>query len=229
MKAIILHGWSYTIDKYEPFSRFLEEKGLKTILLKVPGLTEKLEIEKPWTINDYINWLKKIIDKEKGEVILIGHSNGGRISLNFAIKFPEKIKKLILIDSAGIYHNNLAIKIKKLIFGNLARIGKKITKSQVLKNLLYKLAREKDYKDAPEVMKKTMINLLSSDKFLDLTKVIAPTLIIWGENDQTLSVKDGKKMHESIKNSKLETIKDARHSPQFTHAEKVAEIIYEHL
>lgn len=224
-KIYIIHGWTYSIDKYTAFNSALRLKGFEPVVLKIPGLTGKLDIEKILTLDDYIKWLKQIINNERNKVILIGHSNGGRIALNFTIKYPQKVSNLILMNSAGIYHNELYIQMKRLFFATLAKVGKGITKSQTLRNLLYKFTRENDYKNASSHMGKTMINFIKSDIVLDLNKVSVPTLIIWGENDSVLPLKDGKKMHELIKNSILEIIKGARHSPQFTHPKEVAELI----
>lgn len=228
-KVYIIHGWTYSTEKYEELNELLKARGLKTVMVKVPGLTEKLDTEKAWGIGDYVKWLKKTLDREKAKIILIGHSNGGRIALNFTIKYPRKVSNLILMNSAGIYRNELHIRMKRLFFSTLARIGKKITKSQILRNLLYKLTGESNYRDASSHMGKTMINLIQSDMSLSLSKISVPTLIIWGENDKTLPLRDGKKMHELIKNSTLQIIKGARHAPQFTHAEEVGKIIYEYI
>lgn len=228
-KVYIIHGWSYSIDKYQELSELLETKGLKTFLLKVPGLTEKMNTDKIWGIEDYVKWLKGILDQEKDKVILIGHSNGGRIALNFALKYPQKLHKLVLIDSAGIYHNELPIRAKRIIFSALAKIGKKLTSSEDLKNLLYRLTGERDYKNASLQMGKVMNNLIKSDGSLNLSKVNIPTLIIWGDEDRVLPLQDGEKMRELIKNSRLEVVKGARHSPQFTHPAKVADLIINNL
>ena len=96
-KIIILHGWTYSFDKWNPFMSLLKSKGLNPYLLPIPGLTDK--INKPWNIDDYVKWFWGKIEKEE-KIILIGHSNGGRIALNFSIKYLEKVAKLILIDSA---------------------------------------------------------------------------------------------------------------------------------
>ena len=224
-KTFILHGWTYSTEKWHPFINLLKQKGVKVNMLKIPGLTE--DLNRVWTIDDYVSWLKKTIETNK--VILIGHSNGGRIALNFAVKYPQNLEQIILIDSAGIYHNDLAIKIKRLVFGNIAKIGKKLNSSQKLRSLLYKILGESDYKNANPIMKKTMLNLVNSDKSLNLDKVTTPTLIIWGEKDKTTPLSDGKLMNKLIKNSKLHIINNAKHSPMFTNPEEVAKIIYERI
>ena len=223
-KVIILHGWIYSLEKWRAFLKVLRKKGIDPVMLKVPGLTS--ENERVWGIDDYVKWLKEIVDKEKSKVALIGHSNGGRIAVNFAIRYPERISKLILIDSAGIYHNELPLALKRVIFKTLAKVGRVLKGSSVLKNVFYKVVGETDYKNASQNMKQTMINLLNSDKSLKPEKIQNPTLIFWGSEDKITPVSDGRILNRLIKNSRLEIIENARHSPQFTDPEKVAEIIY---
>lgn len=227
MRIIILHGWTKNLDKWKDLIDALEKKGIKTNLPKIPGLTEKSE--KIWNLPDYVEWLKNIVDKQKGKVILIGHSNGGRIVLSFSNRYPEKVEKLILIDSSGIYHNELPLKIKRIVFKAITKVGKRLTSSEIFKNLLYKFARESDYKDLDENVKQTMINLISSDLKPILPQIKIPTLIIWGAQDKITPLADGLLMNRLIKNSKLEIISDAHHSPMFTHAKKVADIIINNL
>lgn len=222
----ILHGWTYSKSKWDPFLSFLKKKKLNPVLLDIPGLTEK--INKPWNIEDYSNWLYKKLQKEK-DVVLIGHSNGGRIAMVFSIKHPSKISKLVLIDSAGIYHDELYISLKRRIFGAIAKTGRKLARVGIARDFLYFLTGEKDYKEASEDMKKTMVNLLQSDKSLKAEAISVPTIIIWGKNDGITPASDGEILNKRIKNSRLFLIKGARHSPQFTHPEQVAGIILKEL
>jgi pimeloyl-ACP methyl ester carboxylesterase len=226
-KIIILHGWTKNLDKWNYFLEILKKKGFDVELLKIPGLTEKLD--KVWDLPDYVQWLKNIVDKEKDKIILMGHSNGGRIALSFTNSYPEKVKKLILIDSAGIYHNELTHRIKLIVFRTIAKIGKKMTSSKTFEDLLYRLAREGDYRKSDPVLKQTMINLLNSNKNLNISKISTPTLIIWGEKDKITPLSDGIVMNELIKNSKFKIVSKAKHSPMYTHAQEVAKIIYENI
>ena len=224
MKILILHGWGYSTNKWAPFIKLLEANGIKPQLLEIPGLTAP--IDRPWTLEDYAEWLKGKIGNER--VILIGHSNGGRLALAFTLKYPELVERLILIDSAGIRHRGGLIEIKRFLLGELAKAGKKITSSEKARTALHKLARVSDYRDATAEMRETMVNLISTDLTPELTKVKAPTLIIWGAEDRTTPLSDGKLMNKLIPNSKLHIAKGARHSPQFTHPKEVcAKIVKE--
>ncbi len=221
-KVYILHGWSYSVEKWKPLLGLFKQEGIPFELLKIPGLTSPLE--ESWSLDDYVNWLEKIVSKNKDRVVLLGHSNGGRISLAYSLKHPGRISRLILIDSAGIYHNEVSLRLKRFAFKNLARF-KKIAHSTILKNILYKLVREDDYNKATPVMKKTMQNLIESDLSGQLGMIDIPTAIIWGENDTTTPLSDGEFMNKNIKKSELHIIRDARHSPQFTNTKEVFNII----
>lgn len=224
--VIILHGWTQSTEKWDPLVDLLAKKN-NTKLLLIPGLTTK--VDKPWNLEDYVEWLKEKVNKQKGKVILLGHSNGGRISIAFAAKYPQYVSELILIDSAGIYHKDFFLQIKRLLFKGAAKIGKSLTQSDKLRNILYKLAGESDYKNADPIQRQTMINLISTDLTSDLEKIKVPTLIIWGKEDSVTPLSDGIMMHKFIRGSRLEIIEDAKHSPQFTYPKEVAKIIHEYL
>lgn len=222
----ILHGWSYTTETWLPFMELLEKQGQKVVLLKVPGLTDGTN--RVWTLDDYVEWLKGELAGEE-RVILLGHSNGGRISLAFTAKYPEKVERLILVDSAGIYPRGLVVTTKRAVFKALATVGKKLTSSEKLRSLLYRAAREGDYKQATPEMRQTMANLISVDLRPVLPQISVPTLIIWGAQDKSTPLTDGQLMHARIPHSELYVIPQARHSPQITHPVEVVERIQQTL
>lgn len=221
-KIIILHGWAYEHTKWVPFVNELIKKNFDIKLFNIPGLTAPLETV--WNLDNYVAWLHQNL-KNEDKVILLGHSNGGRIALAFAHKYPQKISHLILIASAGIYHRSL----KRLIFTPIAKLGKAILPFSFLKTLLYKLAREHDYEQADPIVKKTLINLISADLTPMLSAIGVPTTLIWGSHDRTTPLSDGRKIHKLVKNSQLYVISGARHSPQFTYIDEVVKIIKQSL
>jgi len=222
-KIVILHGWTYSLDKWSKFTDLLGKDGFEVYLPKIPGLTQ--DSNESWNLYKYTNWLNKLLEKYQDKVILLGHSNGGRIAINFAVKYPCKLEKLILIDSAGIFHNELPIRLKRIVFKNVANVGKKFTKSEILRKVLYKFAREGDYESASENIKKTIADLVNTDLRPILKDIKTPTQIIWGENDQITPLKDAYLINKLIKGSKLDIIKNARHSPFYTDSEEVVKII----
>lgn len=225
-KLIIIPGWTYSTAKWINFSKGLQSKGRKLTILKVPGLTESSD--KVWNLDSYVKWLNEKLKKEES-VVLVGHSNGGRIAIAYAASFPKKLSKLVLIDSAGIFHNELPLRLKRFVFGTISAFGKKLGVSKNLRWIIYKIAREHDYERANIKMKETMKNIIYEDIIPLLRKITTPTLIIWGERDAITPLSDGKIMNNQIKDSKLFVIAEAKHSPFYTHAKKTLKIILEHI
>ena len=97
----IIHGWTYTVEPWAETLAALQKAGLKVKMLHVPGLTEPSR--RVWTVADYAQWADAQIPDG---AVALGHSNGGRILLNLCAERPEKLQKLILLNSAGIYESS---------------------------------------------------------------------------------------------------------------------------
>lgn len=221
-KLYILHGWTTDTTRWDPFLKELSKTGIEPVFLNIPGLSAP--IDRPWTIDDYVEWLSNALPKNK-RVSILGHSNGGRIILSFALKYPERLEQIFLVDSAGIRHNDILAKTKRGIFKAVSKIGKTITTSNKAKELLYQVAQESDYKKAEPIMKETMKNLIAVDLTPHLTQIQTPVTIIWGKNDTTTPFTDAMVLKNELPNSTIFPIENALHSPQFTHTPQVIEII----
>ncbi len=224
--TFILHGWSQDTSKWQPLIHRLKSQGVNPTLLHIPGLTAPLS--KVWHLDDYCSWFSQRI-KSHRHINVIAHSFGGRIAIRFDVKNPNLIQKLVLIDSAGIRATSIPAVIKRVSFRAVAKIGKKITRSSQARKLLYHLAGEHDYEKADQILSQTMHNIIQEDQRTDLAYVKAHTLIIWGSQDRITPLSDGRLIHKSIIGSSLQIMNDARHSPQFSHPDLVAQHIIQFL
>lgn len=222
-RIYIIHGWTYSTDKWQPLLQWLLAHNIEAVMLRVPGLTSSSE--ETWDIDKYVAWLHASTKNEKEPFVLVGHSNGGRIGLNFATRFPDRLERLILIGSAGIYHNEPPLRFKRAVFGALAKTGRRITSSKRMRAILYRLARAQDYHAASPNMRQTMINLQDSDLQLVLRSVVTPTTLIWGSSDKLTPISDGTYMASVIDGSELHIIQNAQHAPFYTHPTEVGELI----
>ncbi|MBD3250487.1 MAG: alpha/beta fold hydrolase [Candidatus Pacebacteria bacterium] len=237
----ILHGWTLdpsTPSKWEPFINQLQQKGFEPTLLKIPGLSS--ELKQTWELADYQSWLKMVLPDRK--VILLGHSFGGQLAASFTARFPEIVEQLILVDSAGVRQKKGLALIKTRVFKLLAKTGKlgvrllSLGSNQleskleaVLRRLLYFLARERDYYQSPPELRQTLANVLQADIQDILSKISVPTLLIWGQEDKSTPLNDAMIFNNKIPQSRLEVIKDARHSPQYTQPELTASLVSDFL
>lgn len=209
----IIHGWTYTVEPWRHTLQIMREKGISVKMLRVPGLTE--ESKKEFTIEDYVKWADHEIPDG---AIALGHSNGGRILLNLCSEKPEKLKSLILLDSAGIYEPSL----KKRVVEKMAKIGKPLKKIPVIDKTFHKITGSTDYSRAPENMKKTLVNMIESDKDLDLSKVETKTFILWGKKDTTTPPRQGTAMYEKLPNAEIKFYANWTHAPYISSPEELA-------
>lgn len=212
----IIHGWTYTVEPWKKTLAILRNNGITVKMLNVPGLTE--ESKKVFTIDDYVKWANQNIPDG---AIALGHSNGGRILLNLCSKKPGKLKRLVLLDAAGIYEPTT----KKKLVTILAKVGKPLKKLPLVNKVFHKLTGSTDYSKAPENMKKTLTNMLESDRELDISKVTTPTTILWGEKDTITPVRHAKKMDELLPDSEIKFYANWTHAPYISSPDELARVL----
>ena len=212
----IIHGWTYTVEPWKKTLAILRNNGITVKMLNVPGLTE--ESKKVFTIDDYVKWANQNIPDG---AIALGHSNGGRILLNLCSKKPGKLKRLVLLDTAGIYEPTA----KKKLVTILAKTGKPLKKLPLVNKVFHKLTGSTDYSKAPENMKKTLTNMLESDRELDISKVTTPTTILWGEKDTITPVRHAKKMDELLPDSEIKFYANWTHAPYISSPDELARVL----
>jgi len=219
-----LHGWSVGGDtqaKWQPMVESLAKVNIELKMLVIPGLDTPLH--QVWTIDDYVNWLAATLPNKP--VWLLGHSFGGQLSIRFASLHTNRVRGLILIDSAGIRDVSFKMNLKRNIFGSLAQLGKGLRGVNSVRGVFYRIIREHDYLEAPPELRATMSNVILYDVLLDLPKIECQTEIIWGKDDKVTPLWMGRQIHDKLPNSQLTIINSARHSPQFTHHNQVCRLV----
>lgn len=212
--VLLLHGWGASIKTMKPIADILK-KQFRVLALDLPGFGESDTPLKAWNSFDYADIVKKFIDSlSLKDIILIGHSHGGRVSIILSSMYQDMVKKLILIDSAGIiakrslkyYYKVYKYKILKKLYLLVYR-----NNDSKLRDF-YKRFGSEDYKNAyNEVIRETLVKVLHDNIENHLIKIKAPTLIIWGENDIDTPTYMAKKLNKKIPDSGLVVLEGAGH------------------
>ena len=222
----IIHGWTYSIEPWTATVSILRSKGYEVRQLRVPGLT--VESDKVWDIDGYVAWLHDEL-KDVDQPIILGHSNGGRISLNYLKEYPNSFEKLILLSAAGINVSNQRISLKRRVFRIAAKILRPLKYIPLVRKVVYRVIGGSDYDRAPANMKKTLHNMLESDKNLMLQDITTPVGILWGKNDQITTIAQGRKMAHDLPNASIREFNGWAHAPYITHPNELAAAIIEEL
>ena len=230
---LILHGWGGSSKSWKAVKEILEKEGFKAYNPDFPGFGQEADPPQPWSIADYTEWIKKYSEREGiSQFFLLGHSFGGRVAVKFTAVFPEKISKLILVDTAGFAREkNLNLRQKTTI--KLRKVGYFIVSSPILKifypifrKIAYLLAGTRDYYlIKTPVMKETFKKVIAEDLISYLNQIRIQTLIIWGEKDKVVPVSTAYLLKEKITNSELKIIPKIGHNPHLEAPEKLTEIL----
>ena len=178
-KLYILHGWTYTLKPWRPTAERLRAADMEPVFLKLPGLTSPSR--KVWTVEEYLAWLDKQLAPTDRPTVL-GHSNGGRLLLNYCASRPGKIGRLLLLNSAGVPPGR-RLRLRNAVFRYLSKIFGFARNITVLRKLVYRLLGAGDYDRAPPNMKPTLGNMLDSDYELPakLASIKTPVNFVWGK------------------------------------------------
>lgn len=216
-KILILEGWGTNIAVYDGIAGTLSTK-YEVITVDLPGFGLSDEPKEVWDVEGYVDFIIHFLEMIGCEsVSLIGHSYGGRMIIRMVNRkrLSFKVKKLVLIDSAGIVHEKT---LKQKIQIRKFKLMKKIASLKII-NVFCSDALEKlknkhgseDYRNASPIMKQCLVKAVNDNLVQFLPMINYETLLIWGENDTATPIEDGKRMEELIPNAGLVLIKNAGH------------------
>lgn len=164
---ILLHGNGESCDYFEHQITFFE-KDYHVIAIDTRGHGKSPRGEKPFTIKQFTEDLHDFMD-EKGiaKAILLGFSDGGNIALEFALKHPERVEKLIL-NGANLFPSGV-----KPLYQWPIEIGYRIAKMFAKKSEQAKRNAE-------------MLGLMVNEPHIEpseLTHLTMPVLVVAGTKD----------------------------------------------
>lgn len=209
---LILHGWWGSSDSRFAIAEKLCTLGYNVYIPDLPWFW-KTALNRVYTVDDYAKDVENFEMKLNiWPVILIGHSNGGRISIRIIKNKLIQVKKLFLIGSAGIKPKKT---LKKWVFEKIAKMLKIfqfLPWYSFFRKILYKLIGGHDYLNVgSEFTKQTFLNMINTDQKDEIASIKVETVLIRGDKDTYTPIKDWKVMNKLISDSKLIILHGERH------------------
>ncbi|MCY7407173.1 MAG: alpha/beta hydrolase [Alkalinema sp. CAN_BIN05] len=237
---LLLHGFDSSMLE---FRRLLPKLAVNRSVFALDllgfGFTDRTRIEviTPEIIKAQIyGFWQTVMGRQP--MTLVGASMGGAAALDFALTYPELVKQLVLLDSAGFAK---APVLAKYMTPPLSDWATNFLRSPKVRRGVSLRA----YADPAFVTADAeccaalhlqmpnwseglaMFTRSGGYGFLSdrISEISAPTQIIWGRQDRILGTKDATRFERTIVNSTLYWLDDCGHVPHLEKPEKTARII----
>ena len=228
---LLMHGSGLTHIVWSLHEQFYASQGFNILSVDLPGHgnSEGPSLKSIEEISDWVKSLMNVLDIKK--IIIIGHSQGCLVGIDFASRYPNLINDLVLvagsykmpvnqdlIDYAEAGDEKVILLMMKWGYeGSKAFIGgnpvKKIINSsrEIREVLAVDLNACNNYKSGKE----------------SLEKINCPTLCIFGDLDKMVPLEVGNKMASMIKNSEKKVINNCGHMIIFEKAFEMRKLVKE--
>ena len=179
---------------------------------------------------------------------VLGHSFGGMVALEYALRYPDSLSHLVLLDTGAdirwAQQNAPALLARRGYRPSTVRLARRFFNGQIaphemlpallrfgsayyhrmsLPRLALELVRERRTKMRPEAMVFAFGQLLQGWTLMDrLGEITAPTLVMAGRDDFQFPPEHQVQLAAGIPGARLEIIERAGHN---AHSERPAEVI----
>lgn len=242
--VILIHGFGGNRTEWTAQIGALSEK-FKAILFDNRGAGKSDRPNIPYTMEIYSDDIAGLMAFLKiNKAHIIGASLGGMIAQNFVLKYPEKVNKLVLINTFPGFPNQQALELFKngLInkyhaklkdptktFFNTAKNG--FTRNFI--KLMKEDPKRRFYNifSAEDIIQNSITDLVKPQDIENAAKAISkhnvinrlheiknPTLVLCAEKDRISPKIINQKIHDKIPNSSFQVIKDAGHDSKLEKA-----------
>ena len=234
---LLIHGFGGNKDN---FTRIADELGSYHLI--IPDLLGFGESSKPMSA-DYrseaqATRLHELLQAKglASNIHVGGNSMGGAISVAYAAKYPNDVKSLWLIDSAGFWSVGVT---KSLENATLEHNPLLINKTEDIYNLYNFVMYKPPYipksvkavfaqeRIANKELDAKILEQIVTDTVEERAKVIAeydiPTLVTWGDKDQVIKPETVNVIKEIIPQAQIIMMKDIGHVPMIEAVDKTAE------
>jgi pimeloyl-ACP methyl ester carboxylesterase len=250
--VVLIHGITGRSDQWEPAIEHLAA-GHTVLAPDLLGHGESAKPRGDYSLGAYASAVRDtMVALGHDRATVVGHSLGGGIAMQFAYQFPERIERLVLVNSGGLGRDVhpllrastlpgselvMPLLMHDRVVGAGEAIGRMlgVLKLQAGTDLAEVARGFKSLNDAEAraAFIATMRAVLdpggqrvSAVDRLYLTEDL-PSLLIWGTDDPIIPVEHGRAAHELMPGSRLELLDGVGHFPQLEDPYRFAKLLAE--
>ncbi|HNS59443.1 MAG TPA: alpha/beta hydrolase [Anaerolineales bacterium] len=246
--VVLAHGFSVPYFIYDPTFESLSHSGFRVIRYDLFGRGYSDRPQAKYDIDFFVTQLADLLDvlRISSPVSLVGLSMGGPIASTFAVRHPERIRNLVLIDPAGAKPISTSpllwvAKLPQVAEAVLRLVGSDFMVESIADDFFdpalvahfqerYRVQMQ--YKGFMYAILSTIRNGMFSsflDAYRQLGAMETRVLLFWGRNDKTVPFEHSALLREAIPNLEFHAIEGCGHLPHYEKPEQVNPILLEFL
>ncbi len=243
---VLVHGFSASLHTWTAWKAGLEQ-DFRVITLDLPGHgLSRADEDGEVSIARFADVVDEVTRRlQVSKFTLAGNSMGGNTAWEAALKYPERLEGLILVDASGWPENSEEDASSPLIFKLMANPLARAVLKDLDMTSLTRSGLEDSYTDQSFVTdalveryvslsrapghRATLLAIMAGERDEATVEAMAtikvPTLILWGRDDKLVPVAHAQKFAEAISGAKLVIYDGVGHLPQEEAAEQsIAEV-----
>lgn len=221
--VIFLHGY---LDSWFSFKTVMENlpPSYHAYAITQRGHGDSDKPESGYEMTDFANDVADFMD-HFGIVSahIVGHSMGSVIAQRFAIDYPERVRKLVLIGSgADITTNAALLDFEAFVVPLVAPLEREVV-DEFQSSTIVGVGPEgfmtgiidESMKVPLFVWKAALIGLNNANHLAELGQIKASTLVAWGDHDELFLARDQQDLLNGIPDVRILIYKNVGHSIQW--------------
>jgi len=212
----------------------------RTYALDFWGFGESGKKRETYAVQDFVSLVNQFME-QLGimHAPLVGHSMGGTVSLSVAIKYPERVSKVVVVGSP-IVGSSLAWPLKLAGYRGIAfllfnmmgafRLGIKVASPFICRDERFPEMMDRDLsRTTLESFLRSIASLRRTDLRPLLNHIKVPAMGIYGDRDIIVHPKQWQPMQKGIAHARIERFPLAGHFPMLEEPQAFSERLKEFL
>lgn len=228
--VFLIHGWACSVYSFRKNVGALAAAGLRVLSadLKGHGLSDKPLGRGEYGTEPMVEHLLQVLDAlGVGRTALVGHSMGGALALDLAIRVPERVSRVALLDSVGLSTAPIIQVVRALTPRVVAPLLPPLLRRWLIAVVLHVAygglrgftSRDVDEYWAPTQFRETVLAARAmAHEFTwapqpaeRLGSLRLPMLVVFGTRDRLVTVRSAERLVRALPGVRLELIEGAGH------------------
>ena len=221
--VILLHGWLGSWGLWQETMGYLGA-FYRTYALDFWGFGESGKKRDTYAVQDFVDLVDQFMD-QLGiiQAPLVGHSMGGTVSLSVAIKYPQRVSKVVVVGSP-VAGSSLSPLLKLagrrpiafMLFNMMGvfRAGLRLYSPFICRDPRFPDMMDRDLsRTTVESFLLSIASLRRTDLTPKLDQVLVPTLGMYGDRDVIVDPGQWRPLQQGVAEARIERFPTAGHFP----------------